>query len=159
MKTTTILTTTTIPEQTLSNNNNNDSTNKTTPIQNPKTTTPKDDFRKTTIDNLAKIPIDTATMTSSYTYVTTLTTIRRNTVLAASTRYIRVIYLTITKLDLIVKVYDRSKMDVLIINEIDLPDLIYEMVFVIYKIKLILIYVYVFMWDVYKKKIYIGRFT
>ena len=85
-------------------NNNSNSINKTTWIQNP-TTTPQDSYRKTTIDNLAKTPINTATITSIDTYTTTSATIRIDTVLAALTKYIKVIYLTITKLDLMSKVY------------------------------------------------------
>ena len=54
------------------------------PIQNP-TTTSTDDFRKTTIGNLAKTPIDTATIASIDTYTTTSTTIKGNTVLEALT--------------------------------------------------------------------------
>ena len=75
------------------------------------------------------MPIDTATITSINTYATTSITIRIDTVLAASKQCIKVIYLTITKLDLIVKVCDWYKMHILSINEIDLQDLIYEMVF------------------------------
>ena len=75
------------------------------------------------------MPIDTATITSINTYATTSMTIRIDTVLAALKQYIKVIYLKITELDLISKACDWYKMDVLIINEIDLQDLMYEMVF------------------------------
>ena len=73
------------------------------PIQNP-TTTPKDDFIRTRIDHLAEKPTDKATMTSIDTCKTTLCMIRRNTVLAALTKYIEVTNLTITKLNVIRKV-------------------------------------------------------
>ena len=92
-----IAVTTTTPEQTLS-------INKVTPTQNP-TRTPENSSIETIIDNLVKMPIDTVTVTSINTYATTSTTIRIDTVLAASTKYIKVIYLTITKLDLMSKVY------------------------------------------------------
>ena len=78
-------------------NNNNSSINKTISIQNP-TTTPQDSFRKTTIDNVAETPTDRITITSIDTCTTTTTTIRRNTILVASTKYNEVIYLTMTKL-------------------------------------------------------------
>ena len=119
-------------------NNNNSSINKTISIQNL-TTTPQDNFRKTTIDNLAETPTNRTTITSIDICTTTTMTIRRNAVLAAPIKYNEVIYLTNNKLDLTSKARGQYQMDILVINEIDqcicwksfnIQDLFYDMVFV-----------------------------
>ena len=60
----------------------------TAQIQNP-TITVKDNFIKTRIDNLVKTPTDRKIITSINTYSTTSMTIRRNTLLAASTNILK----------------------------------------------------------------------